>query len=41
MGYVASAVEAEDLTVTILGEPRPARLLHQAAFDPAGQRMRS
>jgi dimethylglycine dehydrogenase len=42
MGYVLSTVEteSEDLTVTLLGEPRPARILRQALIDPAGHRMR-
>jgi dimethylglycine dehydrogenase len=42
MGYVASTVEDEsqDLTVTLLGDPRPARLLSQALIDPTGRRMR-
>jgi dimethylglycine dehydrogenase len=42
MGYLASAVQAEseELTVTLLGDPRPARLIHQAVIDPTGQQMR-
>jgi dimethylglycine dehydrogenase len=42
MGYVGSSVQAESegLTVTLLGEPRPARLLGQALVDPNGQKMR-
>ena len=42
MGYVASTVQAESekLTVTLLGNPRPARLIGEALIDPAGHRMR-
>jgi dimethylglycine dehydrogenase len=43
MGYLNSTVltESDELTVTILGEPRPARLVPQALVDPMGHRMRS
>jgi len=43
MGYVDAEVqrESEELTVTLLGEPRGARLVHQALVDPSGSRMRS
>ncbi len=43
MGYVqTSCVDAgEPLSVTILGEERPCRLLKSAAVDPSGARMRS
>jgi dimethylglycine dehydrogenase len=43
MGYLNSTVqtESDELTVTILGEPRPARLVPQALVDPMGRRMRS
>jgi hypothetical protein len=42
MGYLDSNVqdESDGLTVTILGEPRPARLVSQALIDPMGHRMR-
>lgn len=42
MGYLDSGVhtDCEDLTVTILGEPRPARVVSQALIDPKGLRMR-
>ncbi|HEX6131603.1 MAG TPA: glycine cleavage T C-terminal barrel domain-containing protein, partial [Actinomycetota bacterium] len=29
-----------DLTVTVLGDPRPARILPEAPYDPKGQRLR-
>ena len=43
MGYLNSFVQSEsdELTVTILGEPRPARLIPRAPVDPMGHRMRS
>jgi dimethylglycine dehydrogenase len=43
MGYVDSDIleESEELTVTILGQPRPARLAPHALVDPAGLKMRS
>ena len=43
MGYVESAIseESEELTVMILGQPRPARLAPHALVDPAGLKMRS
>jgi dimethylglycine dehydrogenase len=42
MGYVLPSVTegADDLSVTILGEPRPARLLTAPMVDPTGGRMR-
>jgi dimethylglycine dehydrogenase len=42
MGYLASSVktESEDLTVTLLGDQRPARLTQQALIDPTGHQMR-
>lgn len=43
MGYVRSSViddPAKPLEVEILGEWRPARLLREPLFDPAGHRMR-
>ena len=42
MGYVSAAAAAAggELSVTLLGESRPARLLRQASIDPAGARMR-
>ena len=43
MGYRNSTVQAEsdELTVTILGGRRPARLVPQALVDPMDHRMRS
>jgi dimethylglycine dehydrogenase len=42
MGYVdAEAAASGNLEISILGERRPARLLTEAAYDPAGQRARS
>jgi dimethylglycine dehydrogenase len=43
MGYVDADVqgESEELTVTLLGEARRARLVRQALVDPSGSRMRS
>jgi dimethylglycine dehydrogenase len=43
MGYVDSDVQTADdeLTVTLLGEPRSARIVLQALIDPTGARMRS
>jgi hypothetical protein len=32
--------EATDLTVAVVGEPRAARILPQAIYDPSGARMR-
>jgi len=42
MGYLASTVksDSDDLTVTLLGEPCPARLLREPLIDPLGRRMR-
>jgi dimethylglycine dehydrogenase len=42
MGYLASTVKPDsgDLTVTLLGEPCPARLLREPPIDPFGRRMR-
>ena len=42
MGYLNSTVqsESEGLTVIILGEPRPARVVTKALIDPLGHRMR-
>ena len=42
MGYVSAAAAAAggELSVTLLGESRPAGLLRQASIDPAGARMR-
>jgi dimethylglycine dehydrogenase len=42
-GYVPSelAVPGAEFEVEIIGERRPARLLDEAAFDPAGERMRA
>ncbi len=42
MGYVSPAVAATtgELSVTLLGESRPARLVPQALIDPDGARMR-
>jgi dimethylglycine dehydrogenase len=42
MGYLDSTVptESDGLTVTILGEPRPARLVSNPLIDPLGHRMR-
>jgi dimethylglycine dehydrogenase len=42
MGYVtvAGASAAADLSVTLVGESRPARLVPQPSIDPAGSRMR-
>lgn len=42
MGYVDSSVpdEQDGLSVTILGERRPCRILARPAIDPAGSRMR-
>lgn len=42
MGYLASVVpdEEDGLTVTVLGEKRPCKVLKQAVIDPAGTRMR-
>jgi dimethylglycine dehydrogenase len=41
MGYVDATVEpgSEDLTVTLLGEPRTAALLREPLVDPLGHRM--
>jgi len=43
MGYITASMSnsSEELTVTLLGEPRPARLVPQALIDPKGLRMRS
>ena len=43
MGYVDSEVELEsqEITVTLLGEPRGARFVEGALIDPDGLRMRS
>jgi dimethylglycine dehydrogenase len=43
MGYVDADVqeESEELTVTLLGEARRARLVRQPLVDPSGGRMRS
>lgn len=43
MGYINASMSnsSEELTVTLLGEPRPARLVPQALVDPKGLRMRS
>jgi glycine cleavage system aminomethyltransferase T len=42
LAYVDSAVVADrpDLVVTVLGEPRPARILPEIPYDPAGHRLR-
>jgi glycine cleavage system aminomethyltransferase T len=42
MGYVSADVAATsgELSVTLLGESRPARLVPQALIDPDGARMR-
>jgi dimethylglycine dehydrogenase len=42
MGYVQTevAVEPSGLSVTVLGERRDCRILHEAAIDPTGSRMR-
>jgi dimethylglycine dehydrogenase len=42
MGYVSCEVPdvSDNLTLTILGDRRPARILSQPAIDPAGARMR-
>ena len=42
MGYVSPAVAAAagELSVTLLGESRPARLVPQVLIDPDGARMR-
>jgi dimethylglycine dehydrogenase len=42
MGYVTTSVpdEQSGLTVTILGESRPCRILRQPLIDPTGTRMR-
>jgi dimethylglycine dehydrogenase len=42
MGYVSPGVAAAtgELSVTLLGESRPARLVRQASIDPDGARMR-
>jgi dimethylglycine dehydrogenase len=42
MGYLSSSVPAEQdgLSITILGEPCPCRILRQALIDPAGARMK-
>ena len=43
MGYINASMSnsSDELTVTLLGEPRPARLVPQALIDPQGLRMRS
>jgi dimethylglycine dehydrogenase len=43
MGYVDSLVpsSATELTMTILGVPRPCRILPEPLIDPSGSRMRS
>jgi dimethylglycine dehydrogenase len=41
MAYVDSGTPDEGLTVTIVGEPRAARILSIPAYDPSGDRMRS
>jgi dimethylglycine dehydrogenase len=42
MGYVRTEVAAQPsgLSVTVLGERRDCRILHEAAIDPTGSRMR-
>jgi dimethylglycine dehydrogenase len=42
MGYVDASIEAEQdgLSVTVLGEARPCRILSQPLVDPSGSRMR-
>jgi dimethylglycine dehydrogenase len=43
LGYVDRAIarEAPPLTVDVIGEPRAARILPQAAWDPKGEQMRA
>jgi len=43
MGYIQSEIgdEVSDLSVTILGESRPCRILQEPPIDAAGSRMRS
>jgi hypothetical protein len=43
MAYVGSAVPdgSDGLTVTIVGQPRTARMLLEPAIDPTGSRMRA
>jgi dimethylglycine dehydrogenase len=43
MGYLASSVPnyQDGLSITILGEPRPCRILPQPLVDPAGARMKN
>jgi dimethylglycine dehydrogenase len=41
MAYVDSDTPDEGLTVTIVGEPRAARILSIPAYNPSGDRMRS
>jgi len=43
LAYVdhAVAADAPPLTVSIVGEPRPATILHEPAYDPTGARLRS
>jgi dimethylglycine dehydrogenase len=43
LGYVkyADAEPGDDFTIEVLGDPRPARLLEEAPFDPKGERLRA
>jgi glycine cleavage system aminomethyltransferase T len=43
MGYLNSSVSDHQsgISVTILGEPRPCRILRDPLIDPSGSRMRS
>jgi hypothetical protein len=41
MGYINRDVPTDgNLSVTIMGQPRPARLLQQPAVDPGGSRIK-
>jgi dimethylglycine dehydrogenase len=41
LGYVdADVLEAPELTVFVVGDPRPARILPEPPYDPAGTRLR-
>ncbi len=40
LAYVDNAALNADLTVDVIGDPRPCVILHEPAYDPTGSRMR-